>query len=103
MPSLNISILHLLPTSEALVQMQNLVNSLRYDEKQISHVSQKWNGNEGEFKLMFKRFTLMGTIKVQEYLVVITANLPFGLYFFRRYISKVIKERAVRLLSELVH
>lgn len=101
MPSLNISVLHLLPMSEALVQMQNLFNSLQCDEKRISHVSQKWNGNEGEFTLLFNKFTVFGSIKVQEQLVIVTTNLPFGLYFFRGYINKLIEERAVQLLSIL--
>ena len=81
--------------------MQGLINILQCNEKRIRHVSQRWNGNEGEFTLMFKRFTVIGSIKVQEQLVIVTTNLPFGLYFFRGYINKLIEERAVQLLSIL--
>lgn len=99
MPRLTISILHLLPASDALEQMYHVINSLQFNEKHISSVTQKWNNNEGEFTLTFKKCTLTGSIQVQEQLVVIKANLPIKLYFYRAYIKKLIEERAVRFLS----
>jgi hypothetical protein len=99
MPSLTITILHILPTSEALTKMQNLMNIVKCNERHIKNVSQTWNGHQGEFKLMFKRAIIVGKIGIQQNLVSITAQLPFLLHFLRGRIRTVIEENAVNLLS----
>jgi Putative polyhydroxyalkanoic acid system protein (PHA_gran_rgn) len=100
MASLDIAIPHSLPPQEALSRIQGLLQKLQREQKDIvKDVSEKWNGNEGEFSFSAKGFDLSGTIKVEENLVHINSQLPFALSFFKGMISKTIKDKAGELLS----
>ena len=100
MANLDIAIPHSLPPEEALSRIQGLLQKLQREQKDIvKGVSEKWNGNEGEFSFSAKGFDLSGTIKVEENLVHINSRLPFALSFFKGMISQTIKEKAGELLS----
>jgi len=100
MARLDITIPHSLPPQEALTRIQGLLKKLQSEQSDtIKDVSEKWNGNEGEFSFSAKGFDLSGTIKVEENLVSINGQLPFALSFFKGKISQVIKEKAGELLA----
>jgi len=100
MAKLDITIPHSLPKEEALARVQGLLGKLQQEQKDfIKDVSEKWNGNEGEFSFSAKGFDLSGTITVEENNVNINGQLPFALSFFKGMISQVIKEKAGELLA----
>jgi hypothetical protein len=100
MAKLDITIPHSLPKEEALARVQGLLGKLQQEQKDfIKNVSEKWNGNEGEFSFSAKGFDLSGTITVEENNVNINGQLPFALSFFKGMISQVIKEKAGELLA----
>ena len=100
MAKLDIEIPHNLPPEEALTRIQGLLQKLQRDQKDIiKDVSEKWNGNEGDFSFSAKGFDLSGNIKVEEKLVTINGQLPFALSFFKGMISQVIKDKAGELLA----
>ena len=89
-----------LQAEEALTRIIGLMATLHRDQKDtISHVTEKWNGNEGEFSFSAKGFDLSGKIKVEENRISINGQLPFALSFFKSKISQVIKKEAGELLS----
>lgn len=100
MAKLDITIPHGLPPHEALTRIQGLLAKLQREQKDtISNISEKWNGNEGEFSFSAKGFDLSGKIKVEENLISINGQLPFALSFFKSKISQAIKKEAGELLS----
>lgn len=100
MAKLDIAIPHSLPQQEALIRIQGLLKKLQQEQKDtIRDVSEKWNGNEGEFSFSAKGFDLAGKIRVEEKRVSIEGQLPFALSFFKGKISEVIKEKADKILS----
>lgn len=100
MAKLDITIPHSLPPQEALTRIQGLLAKLQREQKDtISNISEKWNGNEGEFSFSAKGFDLSGKIKVEENLISINGQLPFALSFFKSKISQAIKKEAGELLS----
>ena len=100
MAKLDITIPHELPAQEALTRIQGLLQKLQQEQKEtIRDVSEKWNGNEGEFSFSAKGFDLSGRIRVEENFVSINGQLPFALSFFKGMISQVIKEKAGELLA----
>lgn len=100
MAKLDIMIPHELPAEEALTRIQGLVAKLQREQKDtINHVTEKWNGNEGEFSFSAKGFDLSGKIKVEENRISINGQLPFALSFFKSKIGQVIKKEAGELLS----
>jgi hypothetical protein len=100
MANLDITIPHSLPPQEALARIQGLLGKLQREQADtIRDVSEKWNGNEGEFSFSAKGFDISGKIKVEENLVSINGQLPFALSFFKGKISQVIKEKAGELLA----
>ena len=100
MANLDIMIPHNLPPQEALARIQTLLGKLQQEQKDtIKDVSEKWNGNDGEFRFSAKGFDLSGNIKVEENLVIINGKLPFALSFFKGMISQVIKDKAGELLA----
>jgi Putative polyhydroxyalkanoic acid system protein (PHA_gran_rgn) len=101
MSKLDITIPHELPQQEALSRIQGLLKKLQEEQKEtIKDVSEKWNGNEGEFSFSAKGFDLSGVLKVEENSVTINGQLPFALSFFKGMISDVIKKKAVELLQK---
>lgn len=100
MARLDITIPHELPQQEALTRIKGLLAKLQREQTgTISDVSEKWNGNEGEFSFSAKGFNLAGKIKVENDEVSINGQLPFALSFFKSKISQTIKEKAGELLS----
>ena len=100
MAKLDITIPHALPQQEALTRIQGLLKKLQQEQKEtISNVSEKWNGNEGEFSFNAKGFELSGTLRVEEKEVIVNGQLPFALSFFKGMISQAIKEKAGELLA----
>lgn len=100
MSTLNLQIPHQLPKEEALGRIKNLLNNLREEQKQmVSNVSEKWEGDTGNFSFSAKGFDLAGKIQVNPSHVEITADLPFALSFFKGMISSVITSKAKELLS----
>jgi len=100
MAKLDITIPHSLPPDKALTRIQGLLTKLQREQKDtIDNVTEKWNGNEGEFSFSAKGFDLSGKIKVEENLISINGQLPFALSFFKSKISEVIKKVAGELLS----
>ncbi|MEP7376393.1 MAG: polyhydroxyalkanoic acid system family protein [Chitinophagaceae bacterium] len=100
MAKLDITVPHSLAKEEALVRVQRLLGKLQEEQKDsIKDVSEKWNGNEGEFSFSAKGFDLSGTIRVEENVVSINGQLPFALSFFKGMISQAIKEKAGELLA----
>jgi hypothetical protein len=100
MAKLDITIPHALPQQEALTRIQGLLKKLQQEQKgTISNVSEKWNGNEGEFSFSAKGFELSGTLRVEEKEVFVNGQLPFALSFFKGMISQAIKEKAGELLA----
>ena len=100
MAKLDITIPHSLTQQEALSRIQGLMKQLQEEQKDtIKDVSEKWNGNQGEFSFTAKGFDLSGLLKVDERSVTINGQLPFALSFFKGMISDVIKKKAGELLS----
>ena len=100
MAKLDIDIPHTLPPQEALSRIQGLLQQLQREQAgTVKDVSEKWNGNEGEFSFSAKGFDLSGKIKVEDNQVRINGQLPFALSFFKGKISEVIREKAGELLS----
>jgi hypothetical protein len=100
MAKLDITIPHVLPPQEALTRIQGLLKKLQQEQKDtISNVSEKWNGNEGEFNFSAKGFDLSGKIKVEENHISINGQLPFALSFFKGKIGQIIKEKAGEILA----
>jgi len=100
MAKLDIAIPHSLTSEEAVARIQGLLSKLQQEQKDtIRNVSEKWNGNEGEFSFSAKGFDLAGKIRVEENQVSINGQLPFALSFFKGMISEVIKEKASELLT----
>ena len=100
MAKMDITIPHELPQQEALTRIQGLLKKLQEEQKDtIKDVSEKWNGNEGEFSFSAKGFDLSGNLKVEEKSVTINGQLPFALSFFKGMISDVIKKKASELLA----
>ena len=100
MAKLDINVPHNLPPAEALSRIQGLIKKLQKEQQgMVTDVSEKWDGNEGEFSFSAKGFDLSGKIKVEENNVVINGDLPFALSFFKGTISRVIEEKAGELLS----
>jgi hypothetical protein len=101
MAKLDITIPHALPRQEALARIQGLLKKLQEEQKDsIKDVSEKWNGNEGEFSFSAKGFDLSGTLKVEEKSVTINGQLPFALSFFKEMIGDLIKKKAGELLKK---
>lgn len=100
MAKLDIEIPHQLPRQEALDRIQGMLRKLQEEQKDtIRNVSEKWEGNEGEFSFSAKGFDLSGKIRVEENSVNINGELPFALSFFKSQISRVIQDKAGALLS----
>lgn len=100
MAKLDIIVPHALPQQEALTRIKGLLKKLQEEQKDtIKDVSEKWNGNEGEFSFSAKGFDLSGILKVAENSVIINGQLPFALSFFKGMISDVITKKAEELLS----
>ncbi len=100
MAKLDIEIPHQLPRQEALDRIQGMLRKLQEEQKDtIRNVSEKWEGNEGEFSFSAKGFDLSGKIRVEENAVSINGELPFALSFFKSQISRVIQDKAGALLS----
>ena len=100
MAKLDITIPHALPQQEALTRIQGLLKKLQQEQKEaITNVSEKWNGNLGEFSFTAKGFELSGTLRVEENEVIVNGQLPFALSFFKGMISQAIKEKAGELLA----
>jgi len=100
MAKLDIRIPHALAQEEALTRIQGLLKKLQQEQKgTITNVSEKWNGNEGEFSFNAKGFELSGTLSVLEKEVIVNGQLPFALSFFKGMISQVIQEKAGELLA----
>ncbi len=100
MAKLDIEIPHQLPRQEALDRIQGMLRKLQEEQKDtIRNVSEKWEGNEGEFSFSAKGFDLSGKIRVEENSVSINGELPFALSFFKSQISRVIQDKAGALLS----
>jgi hypothetical protein len=100
MAKLDIRIPHSLPQQEALARIQGLLKKLQQEQTDtITNVSEKWNGNDGEFSFTAKGFDLSGTLSVEEKEVIVNGQLPFALSFFKGMISQAIKEKAGELLA----
>ncbi|HRO69744.1 MAG TPA: polyhydroxyalkanoic acid system family protein [Chitinophagaceae bacterium] len=100
MAKLDIEIPHQLRREEALDRIQGMLRKLQEEQKDtIRNVSEKWEGNEGEFSFSAKGFDLSGKIRVEENAVNIIGELPFALSFFKSQISRVIQDKAGALLS----
>ena len=100
MAKLDITVPHRLSPQEALTRIQGLLRKLQQEQRDtISNVSEKWNGNEGEFNFSAKGFDISGHIKVEENLVSINGQLPLVLSLFKGKITQVIKEKTGELLS----
>ncbi len=100
MAKLDIEIPHQLPRQEALDRIQGMLRKLQEEQKDtVRNVSEKWEGNEGEFSFSAKGFDLSGKIRVEENSVNINGELPFALSFFKSQISRVIQDKAGALLS----
>jgi hypothetical protein len=100
MAKLDINIPHQLSRQEALERIQGMLRKLQAEQKDtIRDVSEKWDGNEGEFSFSAKGFDLSGRIRVEDNLVNIKGQLPFALSFFKNQISRVIEDKAGELLT----
>ena len=100
MAKLDVTIPHALTRQEALTRIQGLLKKLQQEQKDtITDVSEKWNGNEGEFSFYAKGFALSGTLRVEEKEVIVHGQLPFALSFFKGMISQAIKDKASELLA----
>ena len=100
MSRLHVNIPHELPQEEAIDRIKNMLGELKESQKEmITNVKEEWVGNTGHFSFTAKSFDLSGMMVVGPASVDIKANLPFALSFFKGQISKVIEERAAKLLS----
>ena len=100
MAKLDIKIPHQLSREEALERVQGMLRKLQAEQKNtIRDVSEKWEGNQGEFSFSAKGFDLSGKIRVEDNFVIIDGQLPFALSFFKSQISRVIEEKAGEVLA----
>lgn len=100
MSSLNVKVPHQLSQEEALTRIKSMLTKLQQEQKgTIDNVSEKWEGNNGEFSFSAKGFNLSGEIRVGPSEVAIDGDLPFMLSFFKGKITDVIKEKATEVLS----
>lgn len=100
MSKLHIDIPHQLPKAEALNRIKNLLGNLKEEQKQvISNVTEKWEGDRGDFSFSARGFDLAGNIQVKDTGVEIQSDLPFALSFFKGMISDLITKKAQDLLK----
>jgi hypothetical protein len=100
MANFDMSIPHNLPQEEALKRIQNLLTETRKEHgDKISDLTEKWNGNTGEFSFKAMGFAISGTLIVNENTISLDAELPFAASLFKGKIQELITERAEKLLK----
>jgi hypothetical protein len=65
----------------------------------ISDVQENWNLYTNNFKLLAKGQTITGTVTVGHNTIMVTAQLPFMLGFFKNKIESIIYDGLTKALS----
>ena len=100
MPKMSMQIPHSLDKAEAQSRVQGMIESLKqqYGDK-ITDVSERWEGDTGQFAFKAMGFNLAGTLKVTGDQVKVDGDLPWAAKPFQGTIEATIRERTERLLA----
>ena len=99
MPKMSMTIPHQLGEQEALSRIQGMLGDVKQQYgSQITDLSERWNGNTGDFSFKAMGLALAGKIQVREREVAIDGDLPWAAKPFQGTIEATIRERAERLL-----
>ena len=100
MPKLHVTVPHSLGTEEAKSRIQGAIADAktRYADR-VSDLSERWEGDRGEFSGRAMGFKVSGDIAVRTDAVEITGDLPFAAAMFKGQIETMIRDRATKLLA----
>jgi putative polyhydroxyalkanoate system protein len=100
MPKVNVTVPHALGTEEARARIQGALADAktRYADR-VSDLSERWEGDRGEFSGRAMGFKVSGTIAVRPDAVEINGDLPLAASMFKGQIEAKIRERASQLLA----
>jgi len=100
MAHFDMGIPHNLSQEEALKRIQTLLTETKKDHgDKVNNLTEKWNGNVGEFSFAVMGFDISGTLTVNADAVTIDATLPFAASLFKGKIKQLIEEKAAKLLT----
>jgi hypothetical protein len=100
MASFDMSVPHQLTQEEALKRIQHVLGQIKKEHSdKISNLTEKWDGNTGEFSLTVMGFDISGKLTVNASSVDIDAELPFAASLFKGKIKELIGGKAEELLK----
>ena len=99
MNHLEISVPHNLSREDAAGRTKHLLYGLQIRNKgMIKQVSEYWRGNECNFVIASKGFTISGNIYVGKYAIQVEGNLPWFFTFHKIAITEAVKNQLNILL-----
>ena len=100
MPKVNVTVPHALGTAEARSRIEQAIAEARtrYADR-VSDLSERWEGDRGEFSARAMGFNVKGRIAVGPDQVEINGDIPLAAAMFKGQIEAMIRERATKLLA----
>ncbi|MDP2664770.1 MAG: polyhydroxyalkanoic acid system family protein [bacterium] len=100
MPKLNVVLPHMLPQEEVLRRIKDLLPQVQKEyARDVTDLSQEWQGNTGTFNFKSRGGKVSGTLTVKSGSVELFANLPFAANLIKGKIENAVKERGKALLA----
>ena len=100
MPTLSLKVSHALTQQEALTRIQRFLPQLKSQHfDKIYDLEETWSGNTGSFKFKLSGFKVSGTVVVEEYVVIITWDLPFLTIPFKSLTEDTIWQQVEAILK----
>ena len=100
MPKVNVTVPHALGTAEARSRIEQAIAEAktRYADR-VSDLTERWEGDRGEFSARAMGFNVKGQIAVRPDQVEINGDLPLAAAMFKGQIEAMIRDRATKLLA----
>lgn len=96
----NVAVPHAMTIDEAKTRMEDLLTKMAAENSgMISDLQESWEGYQNNFSFKAHGNTIAGTLVVGHNNVVMTAQMPWVLSFFKGTIEQTIAEQAAAALN----